>query len=80
MEQTLIIRNYDKNKEDNNILKMDYTHKHFSTYEKFDNYLHIQLGNYNDLNIYIQMNPYEAERVLEDLLKKVKELKEGEWI
>ncbi|PHA03007.1 hypothetical protein COE51_01300 [Bacillus pseudomycoides] len=75
MEQRIIIRKGNKFKDEENILKLDYKHAHFSTYENFDNYLHIQLGNYNDLNVYVQMSPYEAERVLEDLLEKVRELK-----
>jgi hypothetical protein len=65
MEQKIIIKRsqYITETEDETIskLEMDFHLTHFSTYDTFREYLHIQVGEYDDFNFYLEMSPKEAE-------------------
>ncbi len=79
MKQEIIIRkdDYITNTEDEytNRLKMAYEHTHFSTYEKWKDYLHIQVNNYDGFNLYLEMNPWEAEKLFLELADQARKLR-----
>lgn len=81
MEQKLIIKreHYMTETEEESIskLKMDFMNTHFSTYETFRNYFHLQVGEYNDFNFYIEMSPYQAEKMFLELAEKAGKLARG---
>jgi hypothetical protein len=81
MEQQIIItrKQYVTETEDENIskLKMDFRDMHFSTYDPFRKYLHIQVGEYDDFNFYLEMSSYEAEKMFLALAKKVGKMARG---
>jgi hypothetical protein len=65
MEQEMkIIRSDYTDEEGNSRLKFDYRSTHFSTYETWRDYLHIEVNGYQGLNIYIEM----SEREIDDLI------------
>lgn len=66
MEQKIIaIRSDYSDEEGNSRLKFDYLNTHFSTYEAWRDYLHIQLNGHDGFNLYIEM----SEREIDDLIK-----------
>jgi hypothetical protein len=79
MSQEIIIKReqYYTETEDENIskLKMDFRKTHFSTYDTYRNYLHIQVGEYDDFNFYLEMSPREAE----EFFLKLAEQARKEW-
>lgn len=81
MEQEIIIKKdqyYIETEEDSiSKLKMDFRNMHFSTYDNFKNYFHIQVGEYNDFNFYLEVSPYEAEKIFLELAKKAGKLARG---
>ncbi|CAM3734813.1 hypothetical protein [Mesobacillus zeae] len=81
MEQEIIVKrnDYYTETEDRNIskLKIDFRNMHFSTYDTFRNYLHIQVGEYDDLNFYLEISPYEAEEMFLELAEKAGKIARG---
>lgn len=82
MENNIKIRREDyyvthENDNSENKLKMDYRHTTFGTYEAWKEYLHIQVGDYNGFNLYLEMKPWEAEKVFLELAEKAKKLGRG---
>lgn len=81
MEQEIIIKRdqYYIETEDDSIskLKMDYRNMHFSTYDTFRNYFHIQVGEYDDFNLYLEMSPFQAEKMFLELAEKAGKLARG---
>ena len=58
-------------------LEMDFRDTHFSTYDSFRKYLHIQVGEYDDFNFYLEMSPYQAEKMFLELAEKAGKLARG---
>lgn len=81
MEQKTIIKReqYYTETETDNIseLKLDFSKTHFSTYDTWRNYLHIQVGQYNDFNFYLEMSPIEAEKMFLELAEKARRINRG---
>lgn len=81
MEQTIIIKRkqYYTETEEESIskLKMDFHNTHFSTYDTFRNYLHIQVGEYDDFNFFLEISPAEAERLFLELAQKARKMHLG---
>jgi hypothetical protein len=81
MEQKIIIKRnqYFTATEDENIskLEMDFRDMHFSTYDPFKKYFHIQVGEYNDFNFYLEISPYEAEKMFLELAEKAGKIARG---
>lgn len=79
MQHKIIIRkdDYITNTEDDyiNKLKATYKHTHFSTYEKYRDYLHIEINGFDGFNLYLEMNPWEAEKLFLELADQARKLK-----
>jgi hypothetical protein len=68
MEQTIIIKNDSVEDFDgNNMLDVDYLKTSFGTYDKLREYLHIQIDSNDDFNVYVELNPYKAVKLFEEL-------------
>lgn len=66
MEQKIIaIRSDYTDEEGNSRLKFDYSSTHFSLYEPWRDYLHIQMNGHDGFNLYIEM----SDRQIDDLIK-----------
>jgi hypothetical protein len=66
MEQKIIVLRSDySDEEGNSRLKFDYSNTHFSTYDTWRDYLHIQMNGFDGFNLYIEM----SERQIDDLIK-----------
>ena len=82
MEQKLIIKRekYYESYEDKpsiSNLKMDYRKTHFSTYEEWRNYLHIEVNGYDGFNFYLELTPREAEELFTELAEKARKVNRG---
>ncbi|PLR99560.1 hypothetical protein [Bacillus sp. T33-2] len=65
MEQRIIaIRPDYSDEEGNSRLQFNYLNTHFSEYETWRDYLHIQMNGYDGFNLYIEM----SERQIDDLI------------
>lgn len=56
-------------------LKVEYRRTSFSTYDQFRPYLHIQVGEYDDFNLYIEIDDYQAEKLLKQLQEQVNKVR-----
>jgi|GEM_PF-6823748 len=81
MQQEIIIRknHYQTYLEDDTIdkLKVDYERTSFSTYDPSRNYLHIQVGEYDDFNLYVEMDEWRIEKLIKQLEEQLKKVKYG---
>lgn len=81
MEQKIIIRKdqYLTYLEDETIdkLKVDYCHTSFSTYDTSRPYLHIQVGDYDEFNLYVEMSEYKMENLIKQLEEQLKKVRYG---
>lgn len=77
MEQKIIIRRdqYLTYLEDETIdkLKVDYRNTSFSTYDSSKPYLHIQVGDYSEFNLYVEMSEHKMEQLIKQLEEQLKE-------
>lgn len=81
MQQEIIIRKnqYFQSTEEENIdkLKIEYYRTKFSTYDPSKPYLHIQVGEYDDFNFYLEMDEYQMERLIKQLEEQVRKVRYG---
>jgi hypothetical protein len=65
--------------EDNyiNKLKIDYHRTSFSTYDSYKPYLHIQVGEYDDFNLYVEVDEYQMEKIIKQLQEQLNKVKYG---
>lgn len=79
LQQKIIIKKEDyitnTEKDYINRLKAEFTHTHFSTYEKYRDYLHIEVDGYDGFNLHIEMNPWEAEKMFLDLAEQARKIR-----
>jgi parvulin-like peptidyl-prolyl isomerase len=79
MNQEIIIRkeNYihSNEEEDINKLKVEYLRTKFSTYERSREYLHIQIGEFDEFNFYLELNEYQMEDLIKQLQEQVKKVR-----
>ncbi|MGD6876967.1 hypothetical protein [Bacillus infantis] len=72
MEQNIIVTRPDyTDEEGNSRLKIDYLNTHFSLYDTWRDYLHIQLNGHDGFNLYVEM----SEREIDDLIKQLESKK-----
>jgi hypothetical protein len=75
LQQEIIIRKdqYFKTNEDENIdkLKIEYLNTKFSTYERLRPYLHIQVGEFDEFNFYLEMDEWQMEKLIKQLQEQV---------
>jgi hypothetical protein len=71
MKQEMVIKREDRlDENEDSALKFDLSSTHFSTYEKWRDYFHIQINGHDGLNIYLEMSPYEVDDLIKMLQKK----------
>ena len=85
MEQKLIIKREDyyeyyEDRVDISNLKMDYRNTHLGIYDEWRKYLHIEVNDYNGFNLYLEMQPWEAEKLFMELAEKARKLNRGYWL
>lgn len=81
MEHRIIIRksDYIENTEEDYVdkLKIDFHRTSFSTYDPFKTYLHVQVGDYNEFNLYVEMDECQMEKLIKQLQEQITKAKYG---
>lgn len=81
MRNDIIIRkeDYFESTEDHSIdkLKVSYHTTKFSTYDRSRPYLHVQVGEYDEFNFFLELDEYRMEKLIERLKEELKRVKYG---